>query len=89
MHTGISKSYDREVWRHLYRAALFEVQPGKIAERIGEAELALTLRARELFGASGDHIEEQQDLDDAKYALRALRGALACRTRHEPGVEES
>jgi hypothetical protein len=35
--------------------------------------LALVLRAPELFDAPGDHIEEESVIDDAMYALRALR----------------
>jgi hypothetical protein len=34
------------------------------------AELALVLRAPELFHAPGDHIEEESVIDDAMYALR-------------------
>jgi hypothetical protein len=35
--------------------------------------LALVLRAPELFHAPADHIEEESVIDDAMYALRALR----------------
>jgi hypothetical protein len=34
--------------------------------------LALVLRALDLFHAPGDHIEEESEIDDAMYALRAL-----------------
>ncbi len=33
-------------------------------------------RAKELFQASGDHIQEEEALDDAIYALRALKNCL-------------
>jgi hypothetical protein len=36
-------------------------------------------RARELFRSEGDNIEEVQAVDDAMYALHALRSALKCR----------
>jgi hypothetical protein len=90
MNTALSKSQDVQTWRHLYRAALFEANPGRLLGRIAEAERALVLRARELFAASGDNIEEEQALDDAMYALRALRGTVACRTRKEaaPGTDD-
>lgn len=65
-------------WRELYVAALFEVDPSKVAERIAEAERALVLRARELFHISGDHIEEEEALDNAMYALHALRSTYRC-----------
>jgi hypothetical protein len=37
------------------------------------------IRARELFDSAEDNIEEEQAVDDAMYALRALRSALKCR----------
>jgi len=46
--------------------------PGKIAE----AERAILNRVKELFQVQVDHIEEDQILDDARYALRALRNCV-------------
>jgi hypothetical protein len=63
------------VWKELYVAALFEADKIKIEGRIADAEKAVAARARELFRATGDHIEEQENLDDALYALRALRNS--------------
>jgi hypothetical protein len=65
-------------WKSLYTAALFEVDSTKLPERIAEAETALIVRARELFHAPGDNIEEEQALDDAMYALKALRSTYLC-----------
>ena len=62
MNPGSSKSLDREAWRDLYRAALFEVDKTRIPERIAQAEEALVVRARELFHIAGDNIEEEQAL---------------------------
>jgi len=62
-------------WRDLYRAALFEPDSIEIPKRIAEAEHALVMRARELFASKDDNIEEEQALDDAMYALNALRNA--------------
>jgi hypothetical protein len=73
MNTGSSKSRDRRAWRELYKAALFEADKTKLPERIAQAEKALALKARELFYVAGDSIEEGTALDDAVYALRALR----------------
>jgi hypothetical protein len=64
-------------WRELYLAALLEADMDKTPNRIAEAERAMVDRARELFKASGDNIQEEEALDDALYALRALKSCLA------------
>jgi hypothetical protein len=66
-------------WREFYVAALFETDTDKISSRISEAEKAIIVRARELFAAGTDTIEEDQALDDALYALRALQSCLRFR----------
>lgn len=63
-------------WHSLYQAALFESDRAKISERIDLAERAILDRVKELFAATNDHIEEDQILDDALYALRALRNCV-------------
>lgn len=67
-------------WRALYTAALFEKDKNRIPTRIAEAERAIVARARELFSAGSDTIEEDQALDDALYALRALQSCLETNT---------
>ena len=67
-------------WHSLYQAALFETDRTKILERIAEAEKAILERAKELFVTKADHIEEEQVLDDALYALRALRSCVVPQT---------
>jgi hypothetical protein len=61
----------------LYRNAILEIDREKLPERIAAAEEALIARGRELFHESGDNIEEQHALDDALYALRALRDCVS------------
>jgi hypothetical protein len=68
-----------ESWRELYTAALFETDHERIPARIADAEHAIVARARELFAAGNDTIEEDQALDDALYALRALQSCLQVR----------
>ena len=80
MNTAISGSPQRTVWRQFYQAALFELDANKISGRIAEAEAVLVARARELFSAPGDNIEEEQAVDVAMYALHALRSSLKCRS---------
>jgi hypothetical protein len=60
----------------------------KVSDRIAEAETALVIRARELFGSAGDNIEEEQAVDDAMYALHALRSALKCRANSKNTSED-
>ena len=58
-------------WRDLYVAALFESDRMRTPQRIAEAKKALVTRARELFQATGDHVQEQTAIDDALQALHA------------------
>jgi hypothetical protein len=64
------------VWHSLYQAALFESDREKIPARIDAAEKAILDRVKQLFVIKSDHIEEDQVLDDALYALRALRNCV-------------
>lgn len=75
MSTGIAcpSSNSYLPWHVLYHAALFETDHDKIPQRIADAESAIIIRIRELFAVTSDHIEEDVVLDDALYALRALR----------------
>ncbi len=68
-----SQLVNSSLWRSLYIAALFEPDRTILPDRIAEAQTALVRRARELFYAPGDHIEEEEALEDALYALQALR----------------
>ncbi|HZC21728.1 MAG TPA: hypothetical protein VE866_00185 [Candidatus Binatia bacterium] len=52
---------------------LVETDRSKLPQRIAEAKQAILARIKELFFVNSDHIEEDQTLDDARYALRALR----------------
>ena len=63
-------------WRELYTAALFETEKERVPSRIADAEQAILVRARELFSNGYDTVEEDQALDDALYALRALQSCL-------------
>ena len=88
MNTGtLARPYKR-VWAQFYKAALFESDANKVSDRIAAAETALVTRARELFHAAGDNIEEEQAVDDAMYALHALRSALKCRPNAKNACRE-
>jgi hypothetical protein len=63
-------------WHELYTAALFETDRERIPTRIAAAEKAIIARSRELFSAGSDTIEEDQALDDALYALKALQSCF-------------
>jgi hypothetical protein len=81
MNAGASLSHPSlPSWRELYKAALFETNHEKLPERIADAEGAIVARARELFASSADTIEEDQALDDALYALRALQSCVSRQT---------
>jgi len=68
-------------WKDLYVAALLEGDKEKIPLLIDQAERAIVDRAHELFRSAGDHIQEEEGLDDALYALHALKTCLATHGR--------
>ncbi len=68
-------------WRDLYSLALFETNERELPSRIAEAEHALRIRAKELFSARTNSEEEARAVDDALYALQALRNCMEFRTR--------
>ena len=67
-------------WKVLYAKALHEPDRSQLPERISTAQREIELRSRELFQLSGDHIEEEQALRDALYALHALQTCLDLHT---------
>jgi hypothetical protein len=68
-------------WKNLYVAALLEGDVERVPSLISEAERAIVERARELFASTGDHIQEEEALDDALYALHALKSCIAIHGR--------
>ena len=67
-------------WHRLYEAALHETDRQKLPTRIAEAEKALRRTAHDLSETPGDKVEEAEAVDDALYALRALRHCLEFNT---------
>jgi hypothetical protein len=63
-------------WKNLYVAALREGDVDRIPGLITDAEHAIISRARELFGSADDNIQEEEALDDALYALHALKSCI-------------
>jgi hypothetical protein len=84
MSTAIATSPFNKAWRELYKAALFETDKSKSLERIADAEVALTLRMRELFHADSNELQERQAVDTAISALYILRSTIAAdkQTKH-------
>jgi hypothetical protein len=61
-------------WKVLYLAAIGEKDHSVLAKRISDAEHAIFVRESEIF-YSGTTLEEKEALEDALYALRALKTA--------------
>jgi hypothetical protein len=66
-----------EQWRDLYVAGLLEGDVQQLPRLIDQAERAIVARARVLFDTAGDHIQEEVSMDDAMYALHALKSCIA------------
>jgi hypothetical protein len=60
MNAATCKGLFTESWKDLYQAAIRESDLTKLPERIADAETALVMRARDLFYASGDKIDEKE-----------------------------
>jgi|SRR5947209_19444942 len=73
MTTGVAVPPMSKSWKELYKTALFETDKKKLSERIAQADLALAVRARELFHAGSEHLHEREAVDTAIYALHVLR----------------
>ena len=72
----LSNTSENTNWRDLYRAAIREVDPSKLAKRIAEAGCAMIARANDLLQDGSNNREEAEDLNDALHALRALSNNL-------------
>jgi hypothetical protein len=78
MATTLPSSTCSQNWRDLYLDALLETNLLALPSRIDQADAAINLREADL--SPGDNIEERQAMDDALYALRALRHSLELKT---------
>jgi len=74
----------RYSWQEFYVAALLELQPEVLRQRVGEAETAIQQRLAELRQSDSSSVEEFQALDDALRMLRFLESA-ECKTTRTTG----
>ena len=58
-------------WQNEYRAALVELDPEKLSERVAAAETSIYKRLQQIAQSSG-HQAERQAIEDALSALSAL-----------------
>jgi hypothetical protein len=70
----VSESPQRD-WVELYRAAVVELDPARLQQRIEQASRAINHRIRELLPDSNHH-EERQALRDALHMLGVLHKEL-------------
>jgi hypothetical protein len=64
---------EQQPWMDLYRAALLELDPEKLCQRIADANTAIRMRIDILMLDNGGTPEERQALSDALRALNTLR----------------
>ena len=76
MIDNVSQIERTAAWKDLYVAALFENEKPRIGERIVAAQVAIVARRRELTVSVSD-VRERHALDNALFALEALRNCFA------------
>jgi len=59
-------------WRKSYKEALSEFNPGKLVERVADAEMAILFRMQALQTSSDGHVERQA-IGEALNGLRTLQ----------------
>jgi hypothetical protein len=59
-------------WQNEYRAALVELDPEKLSERVAAAETSIYNRLQQI-SQSSDHQAERQAIEDAVAGLRILK----------------
>jgi hypothetical protein len=86
MSNDAPQSSQTKNWKDIYVAVLLEGDEDRVLSLIVEAERAIVERARELFRASGDNIQEEETLCEALYALELKRNVAQAlqlkRSRH-------
>jgi len=65
---------EEQDWMVLYRAAVAEADPRKLASRIAEAEQAIKQKLRQMMQEGTSTSDERKSLEDALHQLRLLRG---------------
>jgi hypothetical protein len=72
---GSSPSSFRYLWQREYEAALVELDPKKLLERVHTAEAAIFNRLQEIAQSSDspDQKAERQAIEDALASLRVLK----------------
>jgi len=88
----VSETSEIKNWKDVYVAALLEGDPDRVPMLILEAECAIRERARVLFIAAGENIniqDEEKALNEALYALYALKSCLAVHGRFAEAAGEA
>ena len=70
-HNGRFQS--EQSWSQLYLSALFELDPGRLPQRIADAQQAIGQRTLALTRAGGDNQSEQKALGNAHLAMDELK----------------
>lgn len=73
MNSRNGRFESEQSWRHLYLAALFELDPDRLPQKIAAAQQAIVKRTLALARAGGDDQSEQKALENAHLALDELK----------------
>ena len=73
MNDGDGRSTDEQSWKQLYEAALFELDPKLLPQKIADAQKAMGERALALLRNNGHNHSEKEALANAYVALDDLK----------------
>jgi hypothetical protein len=73
MNDGDGRSQGEQSWKQLYEAALLELDPNRLPQRIADAQKAIAERALALLRENGSNNSEKETLAGAHVVLDDLK----------------
>jgi hypothetical protein len=73
MRHNVRDYHSKQEWEKMYKAAILESDPRRLATRVEKAEAAIVARSQQLSESSATHNKEQWAIVRAQYILSMLK----------------